>query len=86
MKHSFNTKRLALLLCVAVTVAALTVCASAESDTEVAYPVTDGNIYFDESTGAITAADSTITEAVHLSNVLSKAHLRPPLRGDCQQS
>ena len=32
--------------------------------TEVAYPVTGGNIYFDKDTGTVTRCDDTVTEAV----------------------
>ena len=32
--------------------------------TDTAYPVTGGNIYFDESTGTVTGCDKTVTKAV----------------------
>lgn len=35
----------------------------AASDTDVAYPVVGGNIYFDPTTGTITECDTTVTEA-----------------------
>lgn len=34
------------------------------SDTDVAYAVTGGNIYFDKSTGTVTGCDAAVTEAV----------------------
>ncbi len=37
--------------------------ARSKSDTDIAYPVTGGNIYFDKETGTITDCDADVTEA-----------------------
>lgn len=37
---------------------------SYRADTDIAYPVTGGNIYFDETTGSITGCDEEVTEAI----------------------
>ncbi len=61
------TKRLlAFILCVATLFALLPTQAPqarAYSETDVAYPVEGGNIYFDKSTGTITGADITVTSS-----------------------
>ena len=50
-----------LVLCMVLTLLPSAVFAA--SDTDIAYAVTGGNIYFDAETGAITGADHGITEA-----------------------
>jgi len=54
------------ILCVAIFLSLLpmgTPQTKAYSETDIAYPVEGGNIYFDKETGTITGADKTITSA-----------------------
>ena len=59
-------KRVLSLLLVLMMIASLvpTVAMADKSDTDVAYAVTGGNIYFNESTGTITDCDTLVTEAI----------------------
>ena len=59
-------KRILSLLLVLMMVVSLvpTAALADKSSTDIAYPVTDGNIYFDQATGTITDCDSSVTEAV----------------------
>ena len=59
-------KRILSLLLVLLMVVSLvpTAALADKSDTDVAYAVTSGNIYFDKSTGTITDCDYRVTEAV----------------------
>ena len=44
--------------------ASLCAIAYAKNETDIAYPVTGGNIYFDKATGTVTDCDETVTQAV----------------------
>ena len=56
---------LSLLLALMMIVSLVPTAAMAfKSDTDVAYAVTGGNIYFNESTGTITDCDTSVTEAI----------------------
>ena len=59
-------KRILSLLLVLLMVVSLvpTAALAARGDTDIAYPVTGGNIYFDKSTGTITYCDSSVKEAI----------------------
>ena len=59
-------KRVLSLLLVLMMIASLvpTAAMAYKSDTDVAYAVTGGNIYFNESTGTITDCDTSVTEAI----------------------
>ena len=59
-------KRVLSLLLVLMMVVSLvpTAALAYKSDTDVEYAVTDGNIYFDKSTGTITYCDYRVTEAI----------------------
>lgn len=59
-------KRILSLLLVLLMVVSLvpTAVLADRSDTDIAYPVTGGNIYFDKSTGTITDCDYRVTEAI----------------------
>ena len=59
-------KRILSMLLVLLMVVSLvpTVALAARGDNDIAYPVTNGNIYFDESTGTVTECDNMVTEAV----------------------
>ena len=61
-----KTKRIAsLLLCLMLALSLLPAAAfAAKSSSDIVYSVTGGNIYFNASTGAITACDESVTEAV----------------------
>ncbi|MBE6985669.1 MAG: leucine-rich repeat domain-containing protein, partial [Ruminococcaceae bacterium] len=66
MKPHGWKKLTAMLLCFAVLLSLLpigTLQASAYSETDIAYPVEGGNIYFGKDLGIITGADETITSA-----------------------
>ena len=56
---------LSLLLAVLMVMTLMPMAALAEkSDTDIAHPVTDGNIYFNTATGEISGCDETVTAAV----------------------
>ena len=59
-------KRILSLLLVLLMVVSLvpTAALADRSNTDIAYPVTGGNIYFDKSTGTITDCDYRVTEAI----------------------
>ena len=55
---------LSLLLVLLMVVSLVPVAALADkSDTDIAYPVIGGNIYFDKTTGTVTSCDPEVTEA-----------------------
>ena len=58
------TRMLSLVLVVALLCGVLPLGAVSAAETEVAYPVEGGNIYFDPATGTVTDVDATVTEAV----------------------
>ena len=53
-----------LLVCCMLTALLPATSLATASETDIAYAVTGGNIYFDASTGTITGCDTTVTEAV----------------------
>ena len=55
---------LSLLLVLLMVVSLVPTAALAKSSTDIAYPVTGGNIYFDKAKGTITDCDKSVTEAV----------------------
>ena len=55
---------LSLLLVLLMVVTLMPTAALAKSSTDIAYPVTGGNIYFDQAKGTITDCDKSVTEAV----------------------
>lgn len=55
---------LSLLLVLLMVVTLMPTAALAKSSTDIAYPVTSGNIYFDKAKGTITDCDKSVTEAV----------------------
>lgn len=55
---------LSLLLVLLMVVTLMPTAALAKSSTDIAYPVTGGNIYFDKAKGTITDCDKSVTEAV----------------------
>ncbi|MBQ3404170.1 MAG: leucine-rich repeat protein [Oscillospiraceae bacterium] len=59
MKRKILTLALSLALCLALSITASAV----KSDTDVSYPVTGGNIYFDKITGTVTGCDDYVTAA-----------------------
>jgi len=66
MKRERWKKLTAMLLCIALLLSLLpagTMQASAYSETDIAYPVEGGNIYFDKATGTITDCDESVTSA-----------------------
>lgn len=65
---------LSLLLVLLMVVSLVPVAALADkSDTDIAYPVIGGNIYFGKSTGTITGCDAGVTEAVIPSEIYGVA-------------
>jgi len=64
MKTKRCKKLIAMLLCMAMLLSMFPLTqVSAYSETDIAYPVEGGNIYFDKATGTITDCDDTVTGA-----------------------
>lgn len=63
MKHNYIRRFLSVFLALCLSVGTAPAVSAAKSDTDVAYSVTGGKIYFNKSSGEITDCDANVTEA-----------------------